>query len=355
MKIKEIEIHPISVPLIEPFKISLGTVESAESVILLLKTDNDLFGYGEAAPSPRITGDTQESIITGLTRITPLLIGKDPDDAPGIEESIERTITGNSSMKAAVDMALFDLRAKAVKKPVVTLLGRYRKKFKTDYTISMKSPGEMAKDAIKIVEKGFDAIKVKVGTGVTEDVERVRRIRDTVGDGVTIRPDANQGWTPKEAVKALTAMERYGIELIEQPVPWWDIEGLRWVKNHVGVPVMADESVHSPIDALRVIKDGAADLINIKLMKCGGITQGLKIAHLAEAAGIECMVGCMIETAVAITAASHLVMSARNITRADLDTSFFLAEDPVEGGITIERGEIRIPESPGLGIKKVNK
>ncbi|MEA1993105.1 MAG: dipeptide epimerase [Euryarchaeota archaeon] len=353
MKIEEIEIYSISVPLKEPFTISLGTIENAENVILYIKTDKGLVGYGEAAPSPRITGDTPEQIINGLKVIKPLLLGKDPSNIPRIEEEIERAMRGNTSMKAAIDMALLDLKGKTAKMPVYDLLGRYRAAFKTDYTIGINEPKKMAADAIKIVEQGFDTLKVKVGTGLIKDVERVARIHDAVGDEITIRVDANQGWSPKEAVKTLIEMEKYAIELVEQPVPWWNIEGLKWVRDHVTIPVMADESVHSPFDAMRIIKEGAVDLINIKLMKCGGITNGLKIAHIAEAAGIECMVGCMVETNVSVTAASHLVASARNITRVDLDTSLFLAEEPVEGGVSIKKGRIQIPDTYGLGIKSV--
>jgi len=353
MKIKDVEIHPISIPLKEPFTISLGTIENADNVILCIKTDDDLVGYGEAAPSPAITGNIQECIVSGLNFIKPILIGKDPFDIPRIEEDIDRAIKENCAMKAAVDMALLDLIGKATGIPICKLLGRYRAEFRTDCTIGIKDPEEMASDAVGIVERGFDTIKVKVGTELTKDVERIREIRDVVGYEINIRADANQGWKQKDAVRAIKKLERYELELIEQPVSWWDVKGLKWIKDHVDIPVMADESVHSPQDAMRLIEQDAVDMLNIKLMKCGGIKNGIKIANIAESVGMECMMGCMIESRVAITAASHLVASTRNVTRVDLDSSLFLSEDPVKGGIKIDRGKIVLPDKPGLGIEGV--
>lgn len=353
MKIKDIEIHPISVPLKEPFTISLGTIEEADNVILCIKTDDGFVGWGEAAPSSTITGVIQEHIISALNFIKPILIGKNPFDTSRIEEDIERAIKGNYAMKAAIDMALLDLIGKAANVPICKLLGGYRTEFRTDCTIGIKDPEDMARDAVRIVEEGFHAIKVKVGTNVAQDVKRIKEIRDAVGYEVSLRADANQGWKPKDAVRIVKKLERYELQLIEQPVPWWDIKGLRWVRTHVDIPVMADESVHSPQDAIKLIEEDAVDMLNIKLMKCGGIKNGIKIANIAESAGMECMVGCMNESRLALTAASHLVASTKNITEADLDSSLFLSEDPVEGGIKIDRGKIVLPDRPGLGIESV--
>lgn len=353
MKIKDIEIHPISIPLKEPFTISLGTIENADNVILYIRMDDDLVGYGEAAPSSPITGDIQDYIISGLNFIKPILIGRDPFDISRIEEDIDRAIKGNYAMKAAIDMALLDLMGKTTRTPIYKLLGRYRTEFRTDCTIGIKDPKDMAKDAVRIVERGFDTIKVKVGTDLTQDVERIKEIRDAVGYEVSVRADANQGWKPKDAVRAIKKLERYELELIEQPVPWWDIKGLKWVRTHVDIPVMADESVHSPQDAIKLIEQDAVDMFNIKLMKCGGIKNGIKIANIAESVGMECMVGCMIESRLALTAASHLVASTKNITEVDLDSSLSLSEDPVEGGIKIDRGKIVLSDKAGLGIESV--
>jgi o-succinylbenzoate synthase len=353
MKIKYVEIHPISIPLKESFTISLGTIEDADNVILCMKTDDDLVGWGEAAPSSPITGDIQEYIISGLNFIKPILIGRDPFDISRIEQDIEAAIKGNCAMKAAIDMALLDLIGNTTKTPIYKLLGRYRTEFRTDCTIGIKDPKDMARDAVRIVEEGFSTIKVKVGTDPAQDVERIKEIRDAVGYEIRVRADANQGWKPKDAVRVIKRLERYELQLIEQPVPWWDIKGLKWVRTHVDIPVMADESVHSPQDAIKLIEQDAVDMFNIKLMKCGGIKNGIKIANIAESAGMKCMVGCMIESRVAITAASHLVASTKNITEVDLDSSLSLSEDPIEGGIKIDRGKIVLPDKPGLGIDSV--
>jgi L-alanine-DL-glutamate epimerase-like enolase superfamily enzyme len=353
MKIEDINIHPVSIPLKEPFRISYGTTESADNVLIGLETDNGLVGYGEAAPSSLVTGEIRDHIVSGLGFIKAILVGRDPFDISRIEVDIERAMKGNYGMKAAIDMALLDVMGKAVETPVYNLLGRYRTEFRTDLTIGIKDPRDMAEDAVRIVERGFDTIKVKVGTGLAQDIARIKEIRDAVGNTIRIRADANQGWGPKDAVKAIREMARYELELIEQPVPWWDIKGLKWVRDHVDIPIMADESAHSPQDALRLIEQDAVDMINIKLMKCGGIRNGIKIAHIAESAGMECMVGCKVESRLAITAASHLVASAKNVTKVDLDSFLSLSEDPVEGGIEIDRGTIILPKEPGLGIECV--
>jgi L-alanine-DL-glutamate epimerase-like enolase superfamily enzyme len=214
----------------------------------------------------------------------------------------------------------------------------------------------MAKDAAKAVKRGFKALKVKVGVNPTEDVERLRLIREAVGEEIQLRIDANQGWKPKQAIEALNKMEKFNIQFAEQPVPAENLKGLIEVKKNSPIPIMADESVHSPQDAIRLIQAEAVDLINIKLMKSGGILKGRKIAEIAEAANIPCMIGCMGESEIGIAAGAHLAAAVRNIQYADLDSDILLKDKLVKKGGTKVKNSMRIfPKQHGLGIKELNE
>ena len=214
----------------------------------------------------------------------------------------------------------------------------------------------MAKDAVKAIKKGFKALKVKVGTDPIEDVERIKSIRKAVDNEIEIRLDANQGWTPKQAINVLNKTERFNIQFAEQPVPAKDLKDLAKVRKHSPIPIMADESVHSPEDALRLIEAEAVDLINIKLMKSGGILKGKKIASIAEAAGIPCMVGCMGESGIGIAAAAHLAAAVKNIQYADLDSDLLLKDKLAEkGGTKVKNSMHILPKKHGLGIEELNQ
>jgi len=352
MRIVKVKAVPFDIQLIEPFRIAFKTATSTMGVLVRIHTDENIVGVGEGVPTTMITGETQEGAIHSVNKyLAPILVGKDPFEIGKLVAQMDRVILGNSSAKAAVDIALHDILGKAINKPLYNLLGGYVHEVSTDCTIGIKKPEEMAKDALVIVERGFNTIKVKIGVDVAEDVERVRRVREAVGDDIVIRVDANQGYSAKTAIRVIHKLEPYRIQLVEQPVPAWNIEGLAMVKHAVSVPIMADESVHSPQDAVEIIKRDSADMINIKLMKAGGIFKARQIATVAEAAGIPCMVGCMQETRVSITAAAQLAVSTENVQEADLDSPLFLREDPVEeGGIEYEQGMLKMPSLPGIGV-----
>jgi L-alanine-DL-glutamate epimerase-like enolase superfamily enzyme len=236
------------------------------------------------------------------------------------------------------------------------LMGGYRTEVLTDITLGIKSPREMAEDAVKAVKKGFKALKVKVGVNPTEDVERIRLIREAAGGDIQLRIDANQGWIPKQAIEALNKMEKFNIQFAEQPVPAEDMKGLVEVRKNSPIPIMADESVHSPEDALRLIQAEAVDLINIKLMKSGGILKARKIAAIAEAARIPCMIGCMGESEIGIAAGAHLAAAVKNIQYADLDSDLLLKDKLVKKGGTKVKDSMRVfPKQDGLGIKELNE
>jgi L-alanine-DL-glutamate epimerase-like enolase superfamily enzyme len=276
-------------------------------------------------------------------------------DVSGLNDAISAAVSscvGNAPAKAAVDIALHDLWGKLSGRPLYRLLGGTPREIATDCTISLNQPDEMVRDALEALGDGYQALKVKVGGDFRADVERLRAIRGAVGAGALLRVDANQGWRPKEAIRSIKAMEDLGldIELVEQPVPYYDIEGLKRVTDSVDTAVLADESVYSARDALRLISLRAADMINIKLMKSGGISGALAICAMAESAGMECMIGAMMEGKVSVTAAAHLALSRRVITKYDLDPPILCAKDPVRGGASYAGPFISLPDTPGLGI-----
>jgi L-alanine-DL-glutamate epimerase-like enolase superfamily enzyme len=356
MGIKQIEIYAVTLRYEEPFRIASGTSTQSHNVNVKIITDYDVIGWGESSPSKRVTGETSETVIMALDKIAPGLIGRCP---LRIEENIEfmdSVIEGNPAAKAAVDMALHDVLGKTACKPLFMLMGGYRTEVLTDLTLAIKSPKEMARDAVKAINKGFKALKVKLGVDPVEDVERVRMVRETVGRDTQIRIDANQGWTPQQAIQVLNRIEKFKIQFAEQPVPSEDIKGLAKVRKDSPVPIMADESVHSPQDAMRLIQAEAVDSINIKLMKSGGILKGRKIADVAEAAGIPCMIGCMGESGIGITAAAHLAAAMKNIQYADLDSDIMLQDKLVKKGGTGVKNSMRtFPKHAGLGIVEVDK
>lgn len=354
MKITEIRLGILRAALHVPFKTALRSVDSVQDVILEIHTDAGAIGYGEAAPTGVITGDTTGAIIGAIQdHISKVLIGKDVDDFEDLMIAVQSSMIHNSSAKAAVDMALWDLYGQLHRIPVYKLMGGARKTITTDITISVNDPEEMVRDALNAIARGYDCLKVKVGKEPAKDLARLSAIRQAVPASTKIRIDANQGWTPKEAIRILNGMQEKGldIEFVEQPVKAADLEGMKYVTEHSYVPVLADESVFSPEDALKIMQNRAADLVNIKLMKCGGLYNALKIASAAEIYGVECMIGCMLEAKVSVNAAVHLACAKQIISRIDLDGPVLCKEDPVFGGSVFCEKDITVSDEPGLGIK----
>ncbi|EAX48816.1 Mandelate racemase/muconate lactonizing enzyme, C-terminal domain protein [Thermosinus carboxydivorans Nor1] len=356
MKITAIKVGKVRIPLKKPFKTALRTVYAAEDIVVKVITDEGVIGFGSAAPTAVITGDTQGAIVAAIWDcIAPKIIGMEADRLEELMAALDGAAVHNTSAKAAVDIALYDLFGKIHGLPVYKLFGGYRREVTTDLTISVNSPEEMVQDALEAVAAGYSELKIKVGTDAELDIRRVKAVRQAVGPAVKIRLDANQGWKPKEAVRTIRRMEDLGlaIELVEQPVAAQDLEGLKFVTDHVETDILADEAVSGPADAFRILAMRAADLINIKLMKAGGLHNALKICHLAETMGVECMMGCMLESKIGITAAASFAAAKKNITRADLDAAVLLAEDPVLGGVAFDQNRILLPEAPGFGVEDV--
>lgn len=356
MKITDIKIGHIAIPLNKTFVTSLRTISTAELVVVKIETDIGIFGFGDAPSSGAITGDTINSISAAIDQyIKPKFLGRTIDSLNEALLILDQSLLNNHVAKAAVDIALYDLFSKSIGIPLYKYLGGSNKVLTTNMTIGIASTEVMVKDSIRAVERGFNDLKIKVGLDTGQDIERLKSIRNAVGPKISLRIDANQAWSPKEAIKILNKMEMEGldIELIEQPVKAWDIEGLKRVTDSVNIIVMADESAYSVTDTLRVLKMGAADMLNIKLMKAGGIHNAINICTIAEAFGVPCLIGSMLESKISVTAAVHLAMSKSIITKIDLDGPLLFSDEPIIGGAFYSESQISVHTEPGLGINSI--
>jgi L-Ala-D/L-Glu epimerase len=358
MKITDIQLGMLRVPLKTPFKTALRTVETVEDVVVLIHTDSGHVGHGEAAPTAPITGDTHGSIVDAIARhIRPRLIGQDIADLNHITALIQSSMERNGSAKAAVEIAVYDLWAQLYGAPLYKLLGGGDPVITTDITISVDHIDKMVADSLSAVQRGFDSLKVKVGKDIGLDIERVKAIHAAVEGRALLRLDANQGWTAKQAVHAMRALEQAGValELLEQPVKAADIDGLKYVTERIDTPVMADESVFEPRQVFELIQRRAADIINIKLMKTGGLSNAIRITDIAGLYGVPCMIGCMIESSISVAAAVHLAVAKSDvITKVDLDGPSLGQFNPVRGGVIFNESEISITDAPGLGIREID-
>ncbi|MDR0283417.1 MAG: dipeptide epimerase [Propionibacteriaceae bacterium] len=350
MRITAVRAAAISVPLAEPFVISLAVIDSAETVIVTLETDEGLAGYGEGAGIAMVTGETTATVLAAIRTLTPALIGQDPFAIEAHHRAFDRLLSANGAAKAALDLALYDLMGKAVGLPVYRLLGGHRTTVETDMTIGLGAPDAMAAQASDLVAQGYREIKVKAGSNRAQDRAAIALIR-AVAPHAHLKVDANQGWTVAEALDMARYYTGFDVGAIEQPVPHWDLDGLVAVRQRSPIPIMADESCFTAHDASTIIKRGAADLINIKLMKCGGLYPALQINAVAEAAGVRCMVGCMLESRLGIAAGAHLVAARPNIVYADLD-SFHDFDDSsvIESAFGFDTPVIRLTDALGLGV-----
>ena len=458
MKITDIKFGMLRVPLKTPFKTALRTVDTVEDIVVIVHTDTGHVGYGEAPATAVITGDTHGSIVEAVGKfIRPRLIGQDIANLNRITDLIQTALERNTSAKAAVEIAVYDLWAQLYDAPLYKMLGGGDPVITTDITISVDYIDKMVADSISAVERGFESLKIKVGKDIGLDIERVKAIYSAVEGRALLRLDANQGWTAKQAVFAMQHLEDAGVvlelleqpvkardldglkyvtdrvhtpvmadesvfgptevidlikmraadiiniklmktgglsraihaavegrallrldanqgwtakqavfalqqledagvhlELVEQPVKASDLSGLKFVTERVHTPVMADESVFGPSEVIELIRLRAADIINIKLMKTGGLSGAIQIADIAAVHGMECMMGCMLESSVSVAAAAHLAAAkSQVITKIDLDGPSLCLNDPVIGDTVFNEAEITLGTRPGFGVSDV--
>ncbi|WP_266367561.1 mandelate racemase/muconate lactonizing enzyme family protein [Tellurirhabdus rosea] len=349
MKITQIDIYRYDIPLKAPIAISLGTIESARNLLVRIHTDAGFVGWGEGSPFWMIVGETQETGFAAAQDFARLLLGCPALDIEGNLRKLDNYLPGNPTVKSAFDMALYDLAAQAAGMPLYAFLGGTKRALVTDETIYLNTPDRMAEDAVRIKEQGGIAIKVKLGTNARDDIRRVEAIRKAVGSDIPIRTDANQGWDFVTARTVLTTIQDWNVEYCEQPVRRPHFGDLKRLRQQTRVPIMADEALFDHRDALRLVQEEAVDYFNIKLSKSGGIFNALKINAIAEAACIPCMIGCMSESRLAMTAKAHFASARRNVVFCDLDAPFEHATDPVVGGLQYNAYQIDLPDTPGLG------
>lgn len=351
LTIRQVELYKLSVPLTEPFTTSLGTEYAAENVLVKIITEEGIVGFGECSPYMPINGESQDTCFAVGQYFAKAFIGKNPLDIESCVELMDRIIYGNTSIKSAFDIALYDIASQFAGRPLYQFLGGEKNKtIITDYTVSIGEPDKMAADALKIKEQGYPAIKVKLGKDGKKDVERIRAIRTAVGNEIPLRIDANQGWKVNEAIETLNALHVFGIQHCEEPIARWKYLKLKKVKKHSPIPIMADECCGDEHDAERLIELDACDYFNIKLGKSGGILKALRIVKMAEKAGIHLQVGAMLESRIAMTAFAHFALCSPLIEHYDFDTALMFREDPVTGGIEYKaNGVVEVPDVPGLG------
>ncbi len=353
MPIVDVRTLRLRAPLHTPFVTALRSTTTIETLVVEIVDSDGHSGFGEAPQVWQVTGASlagSEECVTQM--LAPTLIGRDADDLNANCQVIARAVVGNEAAKGAVDVALHDISARRLGIPLVRLLGGTSLRIPTDVTLSAAPADAQAAAALDRVGEGFTVLKVKVGTDAPTDVARVRAIRAAVDPSVKIRLDANQGWTPRDAVRVISEIEAegLGVEFVEQPVPRWDLDGLAWVSDRVQTPILADESVWSVRDLVAVIRRRAADMVNVKLAKCGGLSAARTLLSLAREHGLGTIVGSMMEGPIGVAAAASLVAAYGTTAVSDLDAAWWLASSPVHGGMNYDGASVRLADAPGLGI-----
>ena len=353
MKIINIHTKILKAPLKTPFVTSLRRVDALEDLVVIIECDDGTVGYGEGAPTPQITGETLGSMIATIEYIKPHIIGKEIEEFETILNNIYSLIVKNTTAKSTLEIALYDLKAKSENLPLYGMLGGTQTTFRTDITISMGEIDKMISDCHTAVALGYDTLKIKIGDNPQNDVERVRAIHNALDKRIKLRLDANQGWTAQESVTLLHALEKQDIiaEFIEQPVAADDIEGLKYIKQRVQTPLLADESIFSLKDARRLLEMQAIDYVNIKLAKTAGISQALALADLSKEFGVKCMIGCMLEGPVSVAAGVHVASAKADIiTMLDLDAVALLSSHRVTTAMQFDESTITLSDEIGLGV-----
>ena len=351
MIITDIQFQVTNFRFEEPMKVAFATIVDMDSCIVKVLTDEGIIGYGEAAPLPFVTGDNLGTVLAVGKEMREALIGMDPRAIGAIHRVMDRLYAGNGAVKAGIDIACYDIAAKAAGVPLYKYLGGDDPHIHSDVTIGIDTPERMAEKALEWIDKGFDILKIKLGEDILTDADRMYAIHEAASRKARLRVDANQGWSVKDTLKVGKELAVLGVELIEQPVAANDFDGLKEIRDRSPLLIAADESCHSINDAMRLASMRAADVINIKLMKCGGIYPAIKIAAICEAAGLSCMIGCMGESTLGNLAGMHLAAALDNIREVDLDAVYILAQDKVRGGFDHRGGKAVLWDVPGIGCK----
>lgn len=324
--------EPLDLALHEPFTISTGRMESTRNVLVRATLADGTVGLGEVAPFAPSGGETQETALAAVRGMQPLVVGQDAAAWRPLAHRLEASFEHQASARAGVEVAILDALTRAWQVPLYQFFGGAETSVRTDITIPIEAPAHMRGLAERYSAQGAATLKLKVGTTVERDIERVLAVREGA-PGCDLILDGNQGYAPIDALRLIERLAAADVHpiLFEQPVHRHDLEGLRFVTERAGVPVAADEAVHTAADALRVARLGAANVINIKLMK-SGVVEALDIAAVCRAAHIHLMVGAMLESRLGSAASAHLIAGLGGFRYVDLDTPMLLASDPFTGG-----------------------
>jgi L-alanine-DL-glutamate epimerase-like enolase superfamily enzyme len=353
VKIASIKAWTEHFELVRPYTIAFRSIDAVENGIVQIRTDSGAYGHGAASPEPQVTGETNQTCQAALRpeRLA-WLIGQDVRELPRLCRELGARMTRTPAARAAVDIALHDLAACTLGIPLVDMLGRAHVSLPTSITIGIKPVQETLAEADEYLGRGFKVLKVKLGHSLEDDLERLRQLRARTGEAIRIRVDPNQGYTAGDVTRFVDATRDLDIEFLEQPMPAKDIGAMRALPEQVRSHLAADESLLSERDALSLIAPPTAcGIFNIKLMKCGGIHPALRIATIAETAGIKLMWGCMDESIISISGALHAAFASPATRYLDLDGSLDLARDVVTEGFILEEGYMRTTNAPGLGVK----
>ncbi len=351
MKITDIKLTRVEMKLSEPYRIAYETIDTAVNIFIKADTDSNITGFGCCAPDFAITGETPDSVTDTFNSIvSPVLLASDPLRMAKVLFNLKERIPKEPSVLAGVDMVLHDILGKAAGMPLWKLLGGFRDRMKTSITIGIMDIDTTVKKAEEYAGQGFKSIKIKGGLDVNEDIEKIRKIREALSRGIELRFDANQGYSVEDAIKFVKETKKEKIELIEQPTPKTEYDLLRKVTKSVSIPVMADESLVTLRDAFRLARRSLVDMINIKLVKVGGISEAVMINAVAASAKLETMVGCMDESAYSIAAGLHFALARPNVVYADLDSHLSLIGDPSSGAVLIKKGILYPTNKPGIGF-----
>ncbi len=359
MKITNVQCHRVTIPYRNPYRMAPGETRHKKQIIVVVETDEGISGVGETGVTLiERGGETQEAIYITIKRyFAPLLIGMDPFDIGLVIDRLEgfnQGRTGFLCAKAAIDHALYDIMGKAVNQPVAKLLGGiHRTQFKVSRSLGVKTPKEMAEDAVRLKSMGYAMLTIKVGFDVKEDIERVAAVRDAVGSGYPLEVDVNGAYNVEVAIPVLRKMERYGIEAIEQPVPWWDLQGMKEVRIALDTPITADESAWTPHDVANIARMGAADTICVKPVKNGGLFLSRRMAEMAEGAGMGVLMGSKHPLSPGTSAILHFAAALPCVHGvlgygSPLER---LVDDICDPPLEMNKdGTVSLPEGPGLGV-----
>src|SRR6478609_1966496 len=354
-KIKNIKVWSEDLGNTKPYTIAFKTIDEVRNAFVEITLDNGLTGIGAANPSEYVIGENLTQCLDALKENNiDFLIGRDIRELNQLTFEVWKKFPKNPSARAALDIALYDVFSKYLDVPLVSFLGQKIKKLPTSNTIGIKNVEETLKEAAEYIKNGFRVLKVKLGKDLDEDVERMFKLREKFGSGIVLRIDANQGYTTEQTIQFYGRTYDLNIELIEQPLPAKSVNEMKNLPKEVRAVIAADESLITPQDAIELVKPPkAAGIFNIKLMKCGGVSQALKIADVALHENIDLFWGCNDESIVSITAALHAAYACANTKYIDLDGSLDLAKDVVKGGFILKDGYMYCSDKPGLGVERI--